>query len=451
MSEFFEELPRRIFIACLALVVVGGAFLCGALAYRNDLPPFPQLKVFRHTFGDLTTSLRLKHLQPSRGQGDGVTINKTSDDGALVFMAGFFDEENQIRLIRRDGTLVKKWSLDYNEHFPDPDARVCDFNSPLRTDIHGAHVTPQGELVFNYEYCGSVKLDQCHGLIWKINKPTHHSLVPAEAGGYWLLGRYKWLASEEPDRFPPFSTLTTGKNMLEEDTLLRVSEDGEILEEVSIPELLRENNLEALLTANGKRFNLHAVVNDELVHANKVAELPSEIADSYPLFAAGDLAISMRKLNLIIVLDPITKKVKWHQTGPWLRQHDPEFRPDGRISIFNNNVYRTAYDIDKTILSTPYTTNIIAVDPVSRETEVVFGEKPGQEMLSVIRGQHELLENDGILITEFDAGRVLEVDADGQVIWEYVNRYDDEFVGEITDSAIYPADYFQVEWKTCVR
>jgi hypothetical protein len=450
MSEFFEELPRRIFIACLALVVVGGAFLYGALAYRNDLPPIPQLKVVRTTFGILTTSLRLKHLQPSRGQGDGVTINKTPDDGALVLMAGFFDEENQIRLIRRDGTLVKKWSLDYNEHFPDPDARVCDFNSPLRTDIHGAHVTPQGELVFNYEYCGSVKLDQCLGLIWKINKPTHHSLVPAEAGGYWLLGRYEWLASEEPDRFPPFSTPATDKNM-QEDTFLRVSEDGEVLEEVSIPELLRENNLEALLTANGKYFKLHAVVNNELVHANKVAELPSEIADSYPLFAAGDLAISMRKLNLIIVLDPITKKVKWHQTGPWLRQHDPEFRPDGRISIFNNNVYRTAYDIDKTVLSTPYTTNIIAVDPVSRETEVIFGEKPGQEMLSVIRGQHELLENDGILITEFDAGRVLEVDADGQVIWEYVNRYDDEFVGEITDSAIYPADYFQVEWKTCVR
>ena len=70
MSEFFEELPRRIFIACLALVVVGGAFLYGALAFRNDLPPIPQLKVVRTTFDVLTTSLRLQHLQPSRGQGD---------------------------------------------------------------------------------------------------------------------------------------------------------------------------------------------------------------------------------------------------------------------------------------------------------------------------------------------------------------------------------------------
>jgi hypothetical protein len=132
-----------------------------------------------------------------------------------------------------------------------------------------------------------------------------------------------------------------------------------------------------------------------------------------------------------------------------LRQHDPEFRPDGRISIFNNNVFATDFDNGQTDLSTPRRTNIIAVDPVTRKTEILFGERPGQEMRSVIRGKHEILDDNGMLITEFDAGRVLEVDADGQIVWEYVNRYDDEFVGEITNSAIYPADYFQAEWKTC--
>ena len=114
-------------------------------------------------------------------------------------------------------------------------------------------------------------------------------------------------------------------------------------------------------------------------------------------------------------------------------------------------MYRTAYVSERTVLSTPYTTNIIAVDPASRETEVIFGEKPGQEMLSVIRGQHEILANNRMLITEFDAGRVLEVDAHGQIVWEYVNHYDDDFVGEIANSAIYPPDYFRAEWKTCAQ
>ena len=388
------------------------------------------------------------HLQPSRGQGNGVTVNDMPNDGALVFMAGFFDDENQIRLIERDGTVVKKWSLDYFEHFPDPESRVCDVDSPLRVDTHGAHVTPRGEVVVIYEYCGSVKLDQCGELIWRISKPTHHSLVPAETGGYWLLGRDKWLASEHPDRFPPFSTPATEQFILE-DTLLRVSENGQVTEEFSIPQLMRDNGLEALLTANGASFGLNAVHRAELVHANKAAELPSAIAAAFPLFAAGDLAISMREHNLVMVIDPIAKTVKWHQTGPWLRQHDPEFRADGRLSIFNNNVYRTAYVEDQTDLSVPPTTNIIAVDPVSREVEVIFGERPGQEMLSVIRGQHEIVGNDRLLVTEFDAGRVLEVDADGRILWQYVNFYNQDFVGEITNAAVFPAEYFQVEWEKC--
>ena len=452
MSEFFKRLPKRIFLVCLVFSALGGAFLYGALAYRNKLPPIPQLLAGYRIIANLSeTGLKdsayLQHLQPARGQGNGVTVNKKPDDGALVFMTGFFDEENQIRLIRRDGTLVRKWSLDYFEHFPNPESRVCDLTSSLRVDIHGSLATPQGEVIFNYEQCGSVKLDDCGEIIWRVNKPTHHSLVPAAAGGYWLLARHTWPTSEQPDRFPPFSS-STKKLVMDENTILRISEDGEILEEFSIPELMHENNLEALLTA-AQRFELDSWNRTELVHANKVSELPAEIADAYPIFNAGDLAVSMRGLNLIIVLDPATKKIKWHQTGPWLRQHDPEFRPDGRISVFNNNVYRTAYDGDQTVLSTPRRTNIIAVDPVTRKTEVLFGERPGQEMLSVIRGQHELLDDNGMLITEFDAGRVLEVDTDGQIVWEYVNRYNDEFVGEITNSAIYPADYFQAEWKAC--
>ena len=93
----------------------------------------------------------------------------------------------------------------------------------------------------------------------------------------------------------------------------------------------------------------------------------------------------------------------------------------------------------------------MAIDPISRETEIVFGEKPGQEMLSVIRGQHELLINNHILITEFDAGRVIEVDYNRNIIWEYVNKIDDKYVGEITNSVIYQPNYFQEELHNCER
>lgn len=447
-----DHISKSLFFLSIGIVLVGGGFFYGVASYRGELFPIPQLRTVKNliTTGETFKDPRFKHLQPSRGQGSGVTINKVPDDGAYILMAGFFDNENQIRLITRNGTIVIKWSLDFFKHFPNADSRACEKASTLHVDTHGVHLTPRGEVVFNYEHCGSVKLDQCGKVIWTINQPTHHSIVPAEAGGYWGLSRFKWNAKEETSRFPPFSS--SGKNVtIIEDTILRISVEGQILEEISIPALMLENNLEALLTSNGLSFNLENVLDNEIVHANKVAELPSSLADSFPLFAAGDLAISLRNLNLILVIDPIAKNVRWHQTGPWIRQHDPEFRPDGRISVFNNNAYHIAYVGDKTNLNHTFSTNIIAVDPVSQKTEVIFGEKTGQEMLSVIRGQHELLKNDGMLITEFDAGRVFEVDSDKNVIWEYVNRYDENYVGEVTNAVIYPANYFYEELHNCNR
>lgn len=448
-----DRLSRRLFVVSLAFLLLGGAFAYGAVAQREDLPPIPQLRDATQTVrgvsdNDVTNHPRRHHLQPSRGQGSGVTVDETTDDD-LVLMAGFFDEENQVRAVARDGTVVHRWSLDYHRHFPDPETRPCTLDSPLQVDTHGMHLTPQAELVVNYEYCGTVKLDRCGEVVWSIDRHTHHSLVPAASGGYWILGQDRWRAADRPDRSLPGFT-PGAEQLVLEDTVLRVSEDGEVLGEVSVPGLMHDNGLEALLSADGIKVEFDRSRPWELVHTNKVTELPSELADAYPMFAAGDLAISLRALNLVMVVEPATWHVKWHQVGPWLRQHDPEFRPDGRISIFNNNVYwGIAYDDEEqTILSTPYTTNILAVDPATQETEVVFGEAPGQEMLSVIRGDHELLEGDGMLLTEFDGGRVLQVDAEGRILWEYVNEYDDDRVGEVTNALLVDAETVTSETET---
>ncbi|WP_226628000.1 arylsulfotransferase family protein [Alloyangia pacifica] len=453
MSQTSDKIARRVFLLCLLLAIFGAGFLYGALAMRKDLFPGPQVELAYDTLStlgnnDLTSHPRRHHLQPSLGRGAGVVRNEIGDDGALVFMAGFFDDENQARLVRRDGSVMRKWTLDYFGTFPDAGTRVCDLASTLHVDQHGALMTSRGEVVFNYEYCGTVKLSPCGEVLWTLNERTHHSIVPAAAGGYWLLNRQRWVAADAPERMPPFSSSATGQE-IKEDTILRITEDGEILKEVSIPRLLRDGHLEALLTANGEDFSRHSADRDELVHSNKVAELPAAYASAYPLFEAGDLVLSMRDLNLVVVVDPDNWDVKWHQTGPWIRQHDPEFRPDGRISVFNNNMYRTVYPDEVLEPDAPRVTNITAVEPVSGETEVLFGETPGQEMLSAIRGQHEILPEGGMVIAEFDGGRVLQTNAAGDVVWEYVNAFDDSHVGEITDAKIYPSDYFETAWEPC--
>ena len=443
-----DDLSKKIFVGSSVAGAILLLFLVGDRAARGDRSTFSQITalVGQTLF---PTSPKYEHLQPTRDQGSGVTVNKRADDTSLIMMSGFFDDENQVRLVRRDGAVIRKWSLDYFAHFANRDDRVCDVDSHLGVDVHGAHLNRKGELAFNYEYCGTVKVDQCGNVMWTLSEPTHHSIVEASSDGYWILGRNYWLVNEAPDSLAPFSGLDSTAT-LDEDTLLRVSADGDILDEISIPIAMKESGLEAVLTANNRMFRRDRLPRREIVHANQAVELSAEIADKFPLFEAGDVAISMRGLNLVVVMDPETRQIKWHQTGPWLRQHDAEFRADGRISVFNNNTYFLGYLSKMHMdIETPRTSNIIVMDPVTRETEVVFGQRAGQEMLSVIRGQHTLLDDGGMLISEFDGGRVLEVDSGGEIVWEYVNAYDDDWVGEIANAFVFEPDYFETDWKKC--
>jgi len=50
---------------------------------------------------------------------------------------------------------------------------------------------------------------------------------------------------------------------------------------------------------------------------------------------------------------------------------------------------------------------------------------------------------------EFEGGRVFEVDAEGNTVWEYVNRYNDEYVAEVTGARLLDADYFKVTDWSC--
>lgn len=444
-----RETSKALFYSALSILISLALFSAGAFAeYKNAWPSRGFETVFS-TLSNAGVDPRHNHLQPTRHQGQGVTINKHPDDGALILLNGFFEDESQVRLIRRDGSLFRKWSLSYLDFFPIVDDEVCSIRNNLDVDVHGVHLNPAGELVLNFEYCGLVKLDACGDPLWTLNEKTHHAVTPAESGGYWLLSLEVWRAGDTPDRFPPFSTPGTQQH-IHEDYVTLVSASGEIIDRFSIPQLMKDSGLEALLTANNRRFRRTSVVRRELVHTNQVVELWSKDAAHFPMFAAGDLAISLRGLNLVIVLDPKTRRVKWHQTGPWLRQHDVEFRTDGRLSVFNNNTYLTSYlDFRHIDLDMPKTSNIMAIDPLTRETEILYGEREGEEFLSVIRGQHTLLEQDGILITEFDAGRVFEIDASGEIVWEFVNAYDDEWVGEILNAFVFEEDYFEIEWPTC--
>ena len=75
-----------------------------------------------------------------------------------------------------------------------------------------------------------------------------------------------------------------------------------------------------------------------------------------------------------------------------------------------------------------------AVQTVKSEVKQVLHELPGQ------------------LDTAFpmpEAGRALQIDASGKVVWEYINRFNDDYVLKITEARLYPESYFTVTDWTC--
>ena len=386
-------------------------------------------------------------LQRARKEGLGVTINKVDPgQGGLILLSGFFGQGNQLRLIRRDGSIVSRWPVKFSEIFPETQHLSRPPETDWNIDLHGALALPDGSVVFNFEYGGLVKLNRFGGVVWTVKRQTHHSVEPAAGGGFWVCCR-KFHPPEVESPFPPFPT------PFYEDIILRVSPDGEILKEVSVPKLFYQNGLEALLTARGESIRRDMVWGGEPTHLNSIKELSPETAPCFPMFEAGDLLLSLRQHNMLAVFSPESGKMKWWKIGPWIRQHDPEFGPGGWIYVFNNNVYRTAFGLnkkqeDRCDPGFQGTSNILRYNPATGDHEIVYGRTEAEKLLSALRGKIEMVGGRGLLITEFEGGRVFEIDETGEIVWEYINRFDSEFVAELTEARLYPPGYFKVEeWR----
>lgn len=351
----------------------------------------------------------------------------------LTFLAGMFDGENQLRLLEPDGTPVRIWPASYTELFPDSE-HLDNASRPRRdwnVQIHGALALPDGSTLFNFDYAGTVRFDRCGEVQWTLNEMSHHSIEPSQDGGFWIPGRRR---VNVVAGFPP------SESGYDEDLILKVSDSGQVLESVPIADIFVDSDLLHLLLLKGPGTVFRE---GEIAHLNDIEELPDSIADSFPQFEGGDLVLSFRDEHLVVVVDPRTWTVRWHQVGPWIQQHDPDFQPDGTMTIFSNNN-------DNTSTGTHLGgSEIVELDPTTGTTRVLYGGVPGQEMHTPLLGKHQMLPNGNILITQAQRGRILEVTRDGELVWELINRHDDELVAVVTSATRYPPSYFEVEDWTC--
>ena len=416
-------------------------FLIGMYIGQNKLFPYPVLKgaidsarlVFQEA-GMITGVKPKKHLFPARYPGSDLTKNLPGKSmPGFTLITSFFDGGLEIRLLDPSGEVINRWPVSYwgiwsgHEDFIDPSDRPKrDWNSLF----NGVVAAPDGSITFPLG--GLVQLDRCGNIIMRAKHQVHHSLEQNSNGNYWVPGtrRIREKSHHAPIRVPYI-----------EHTVLLISADGDLLEEISMLDVLWENDMLPELFANNRQFDSNP--ENDVVHLNDVEEIPAHYLDQFPQFGKGDLLISLREGNMVLVLEPATRKVKWYMTGPWIQQHDADWQPDGTISVFNNNYDRSK---DGSIFGG---SNIISVYPQTKEFRYLYGQDPDQSFYTDTQGDHQILDNGNILITESNAGRVFEVDIAGEVVWEFINAYSENEAIRIPDAVRYPPDYFSVESWAC--
>ncbi len=151
------------------------------------------------------------------------------------------------------------------------------------------------------------------------------------------------------------------------------------------------------------------------IHLNSVQELPEN-----PWFRAGDerfrpgnLLLSARNLNLVLILDPRTREIVWTYEGDLSLQHEalmvgPESDHGGKILIFDNR-YKSFW--------TDRRSHVIEIDPRDGSTTWSYS---AAGFHSSTGGSQQPLPNGNVLIASSNNGRAFEVTRAGQTVWEWV-------------------------------
>jgi len=411
-----NRLPLILFVFSLAFFAFGYGFI----AALGKHFPYPQIVEVLTTLKDqLDPWIYIESESP---QVQTVYDKKRAYPGLNLVTCMGADQKLVAKVVDMDGLELHRWNIDWFEIWPD-----AEHISPSRrpksrpgTSIHGAVLTAEGDLIFNFEGLGLVRLDKGGKVVWKLPYQTHHAIYEDDAGALWVLGLIDH-TEHKPD-FPNFEP------EFADYTVLKVSKDGQLLDEFSVLDVLKDNGLYGLLTMSAVAQR-DTTVTDDTVHLNDVDIFPRTMKEGF--FKHGDIMISLRNINAVLILTP-EGRVKYTSIGKYVRQHDPDFIDGNTFSVFDNN----------NVTGAPKPSSRIVLEHVpSGETEVFFEGTDSMPFFTDIMGKHQWLPNGNALITESGSGCAFEITSEGGKVWDYYNVIGENTLGVISEVSRLPASF----------
>lgn len=404
------------FLPISILAVVFLAFAGGLFIAILKLPPTKFAEEFLDELQDNAANIKSLigtepsyHLHPAVYPGDGVVLSRPDKmQPGVTLLTGLFGNRLGFRMVDARGKILHDWPVDFFKIDPE------EMKYKYHALIHGTVLYPNGDIVANLDERGMVRVNKCGTVLWRDKAKTHHSIEADDDGGLWAPALGKEV--KKPD-------FTDGQFLM--DAIVRVDPvTGKETERFQLIDVFDKSDRLGI-----PRVGL-AGARMDITHTNDVEPLPARMAAAFPMFAVGDILVSSRNLNLLFVIDRKTRRIKWTFSGPMQGQHDPDFQPDGTITVLDNlGRSRNA------------ASRILSIDPRTGTSRTLFRGSPKAPFFTPYRGKHQILDNHNILIAETDRGRAFEVTPGGEVVWSYINRYDDTRIGWLVQADRYPASY----------
>jgi hypothetical protein len=314
---------------------------------------------------------------------------------------------NTVKLIRISyGKVLADWKPDWPAIYQGAtDKRFRKRGSISNLQAVHPLPLPGGDIVFNTAFA-LVRLSRCSGQpVWILDEVAHHSNELDQDGTIWTGG----LSTAG------FADNEFLRERIRDDAILRVSQEGKVLERHSIVKILRDNGLETFLMGSTGEY-----LQWDPIHLNQVRKAERDT----PHWKRGDLLISIRSLSTVMLYRPSTGKVVWHQQGPWMNQHDADFVDDHRISVFDNNVYSGA-PADQPFMVPSDANQVFVYDFATGEATQPYAKLLAEARpVTYFEGRARVLPDGGLFLEESSSGRLLRFTTD-RLLWSFIQDYDE--------------------------
>src|SRR5918996_1429478 len=301
----------------------------------------------------------------------------------------------KVYLIDLDGNVVHTWQMPY-----------APGNSGYLTErgtyfYNGKTVENSARYISRQPWKAGVALeaDWSGRVLWEVRQPDHHHDGIRLRNGNVLLSCLAQLPEHLVARVEGGLPGTEHDGKMYADYLVEMTTDGQVVWEWRTWEHLDPVT---------DRIAAVQDLREAWTHANGLAELPN-----------GEIVVSFRNISTVIIIDRRTGEIIWKLGAPPLSgQHAPTPLANGNLLLFDNGPHRLDH-------SMPFS-RVIEVELATKKIVWKYQEKREYEFFSPRISNAQRLPNGNTLICEGDFGRLFEVTADGELVWEFINPYFDE-------------------------